>query len=68
MKEFFSQTQRPEILQSRSYPRQYARVVNGLTTTIQPMNYAGNGLTDEGKRQLDRVQTARPAANSGWIG
>ena len=31
------------------------------------MSYTSDGLMEEGNNQLGRVQTARPAADSGWI-
>lgn len=68
MKRFFLQTQRPEDLESRSYPGQRPRLVKNLTTASQPMSHAGDGLAEKGKRELRAVQADRPAADSGRIG
>jgi hypothetical protein len=44
VKGFFSETQRPEVFESRSYPGQRLRFVKNLTTANQPMSYTGDGL------------------------
>jgi len=68
VKGFFSETQRPEAFENRSYPAQWPHFAVGLMTARQPMSHTGDGLTEEGKSQLGRVQATRPAANSGGIG
>jgi hypothetical protein len=67
VKGFFLNTQRPEVLQNRSYPGQWPRFAIGMMTACQPMSYAGNDLAEKGKRRLGTVHTARPAADSGRI-
>ena len=57
----FSETQRPEILQSRSYPGQWSSFVKNLTAANQPMSYTGDGLAEKGKRRLKTIEAARPA-------
>jgi hypothetical protein len=67
VKGFFSETQRPEVFENRSYPAQWPRFAIGLMTARQPMSDTGNGLTEKGRGQLGRVKAARPAADSGRI-
>ena len=66
--EIFSETQGPENLQNRSQPRQRRSFVSGRVAARQPMNEAGERLTEKGKSRLGAVQAARPAAERGGIG
>jgi hypothetical protein len=64
---FFSKAHGPEVLQNRSYPGQWSNFARILTATIHPMSYTSDGLTEEGERQLRRVQVARPSPHRGSI-
>ncbi|MDT7812736.1 MAG: hypothetical protein QOJ42_2652 [Acidobacteriaceae bacterium] len=68
MKGFFLKTQRPEVLQNRSYPGKRTHFSKGLMTGSQPMSHAGNGLAEKGKRELRAVQAARPAPHCRRVG
>jgi hypothetical protein len=68
VKGFFSKTQRPEVLQDRSYPRRWYGFVKSETTAIQPMSYPGGGLAEKGRCRLRTVQAAGPALDCGGVG
>jgi len=55
-------------LQNRSQPRQWLSLVIGRITARQPMNQAGERLTEKGKSRLGAVQSVGPATERGGIG
>ena len=67
-REIFSETQGPENLQNQSQPRQWLSLVIGRITARQPMNQAGERLTEKGKSRLGAVQSVGPATERAGIG
>ena len=55
-------------MQNRSQPRQWLSLVIGRITAHQPMNQAGERLTEKGKSRLGAVQSVGPATERGGIG
>jgi hypothetical protein len=55
-------------LQNQSQPRQWLSLVIGRITARQPMNEAGERLTEKGKCRLGAVQSVGPATERGGIG
>jgi hypothetical protein len=64
---FFSETQRPEAFENRSYPGQWPRFAIGLMTADKPVTHTSDGLSKKADCRLGRVHAARPAPNCGRI-
>ena len=67
MNGFFSETQRPEAFENRSYPGQWPRFAIGLMTADKPVTHTSDGLSKKADCRLGRVHAARPAPNCGRI-
>ena len=53
----FSETERPENFESRTYPRQRRRLINELMAASLPVSYASDGPAEERKRRLKTIET-----------